>query len=140
MLAQVHAEASDTSPIERRTVRRETLVPMTRTSITHASYDDAAPARVRINPPRPISNSSPWGNTSLYVDDLSPIRAPARQLVITSDREWFTAHSSLCESHGAFHADPLPMPLSEMVPRSATVHKPHSSSIRVHKYASIAGR
>lgn len=131
--------SSELVEIERRApVRRETLVPMTRTSMSHALPEVAAPARVRINPPPPPWaewSPSPWVN-ALYDDPpaIRPFVAPPNRPQNVPIR----TPSPLNELYHAFIADPLPMPLTAMIPEIALPRKSHNNKIRVHD--PIAGR
>jgi hypothetical protein len=134
-LAQVRESASSAaptlSPIELGAIRRETLVPMTRTSITHTwNDDDGVTARVRINPPRQTF-MSPLTADTIYMNRTSSETHPdPRNRPIHSSRGYFDTYI----------ANPLPMPLVDMIPDLPTLHKPSRRTVSVHKYANLAGR
>jgi hypothetical protein len=134
-LAQVRASASSTTSTMSPIDRRETLVPMTRTSITHAwNDDDEVTARVRINRPRQVP-FSPLRSSAIHVNGI-PMESPISSL---SDPRIGPIHGS----HGCLGTlvvDPLPMPLVDMVSRPPTLRKPYPKTVNVHKYADLAGR
>ncbi|KAF7967036.1 hypothetical protein HWV62_35994 [Athelia sp. TMB] len=123
---------------ERRATARETLVPMTRTSISHALPEASVQARVRINPPPPWAEwaPSPWIN-SLY-DDPPPNR-PGSHFAPSRPRDGPIRLSSPLNEPYAFVPDPLPMPLAAMVPEVVLSRK-SQNIIRVHARAGMAGR
>jgi len=138
-LAQVRASASSVtpilSPIELGAARRETLVPMTRTSITHAWNDeDGVTARVRINRPRQMA-LPPFTADAIYLNGIPS------EFSISSHSD--SRASPIHGSHDGLDAllvDPLPMPLVDMISRPPTLHKPYPKTVNVHKYADLAGR
>ena len=91
---------------------RQTLVPMTRTSHPESWDDEGATARVRIR--------------------------PSRQAISVANTH---GKGKNCPSYDTptFKADPLPMPLIDMIPQPAVRRKPVSIT-RVHPHASLAGR
>lgn len=91
---------------------RPTLVPMTRTSHPDPWDSEGVTARVRIR--------------------------PSRQTVDPADIKGKGKNRSSC-SCPPFKADPLPMPLVEMVPQASGRRKPISIT-RVYPHASFAGR
>jgi hypothetical protein len=133
-LAQIHASASSAtptlSPIELGVARRESLIPMTRTSITHTWDDDGVTARVHISPRQ--TGISPLTVNASGISSGTPVSAyPVPQAYST-----YRSHPSF----DTFVADPLPMPLVDMTHYSPTVYSPYPKTIAVHKYASLAGR
>jgi hypothetical protein len=138
-LAQVRASASSAtstlSPIELGAARRETLVPMTRTSITHAWNDeDGVTARVRINRPQQMP-LPPFTPDAIYLNGI-PSESPISS---HSDPRAGPIH----DSHGCLDTlvvDPLPMPLADMISYPPTLHKSYPKTVNVHKYADLAGR
>jgi len=135
-LAQVRASASSAtptlSPMELGAARRETLVPMTRTSITHVwDDDDEVTARVRINSPRQTAISPLTTDANGIASETSTSSHP-----ITQTRSINRSHRSF----EAFVADPLPMPLVDMMPRPRTLDRQYPRTVKVHKYANLAGR
>lgn len=91
---------------------RQTLVPMTRTSHPETWDDEGVTARVHIRPSRQgVDVANTHGKGKGRPNYVAP----------------------------AFKADPLPMPLIDMIPQPAVRHKPVSIT-RVHPHASLAGR
>jgi hypothetical protein len=132
-LSQIRASATrPRSTLESGVARRETLTPMTRTSITHVWDDnEGVTARVRLNAPLQtvISPSADDINGILSETHTSAHLVPQTGSINRPRRS--------CDT---FVADPLPMPLADMVTCLPTLHKPYPRTVIVHKYANLAGR
>jgi len=131
-LAQIRASTSSAtpslSPIELGAVRRETLIPITRTSTTHMWDDDERTARVHINTPRQTAISSLTANVNMVSSGTPASAHPVPQACLIN------------RPRHSFVPDPLPMPLVDMITHPPTLHKSYLRTISVHKYASLAGR
>lgn len=122
-LVQIRTSASSATP------RRETLIPMTRTSIAHVWDDDeGVTARVRINSPGQTVISPLTANVNAISSESSTTTHLSQQA------------GSMIVSPCSFDADPLPMPLVDMMSCSPALHRPYPRTVSVHKYASLAGR
>ncbi|KAH7929364.1 hypothetical protein BV22DRAFT_1125810 [Leucogyrophana mollusca] len=100
----------------------ETFVPYTRTSIPHSSEYEPSVARVHINPQQTSS--------ALYF--FTP---PEMSIIIKE--ESISLHADLPPR---YPLDPLPTPLSQMMPSPAALNHSPPRIIAVPKHASLAGR
>ena len=128
--AQVRSFTSSSptlSPVELGTAARESLIPMTRTSITHSPDDVEVMARVHINPPRQPDLFS------------SAIPANGDALHTSMSAQSYLQSRPTFGSYRSFQPEPLPMPLADMIP-PPKLHIPNPRIVSVHKYANLAGR
>ena len=137
-LAQVHMSPSYATPtlppLELGASRRGSVVSMTRTSITHAwNEGEGLTARVHISPRQtaifPSTNGAPYVNNLSLENSVSAYSVPQVQSI----------HSPR-HALDTFVADPLPIPLVDMVPRPMDLQKPYPRIVNVHKRANLAGR
>jgi hypothetical protein len=137
-LAQVRMSPSYATPtlppLEFGASRRESLVSMTGTSITHAwNGDEGVTARVRINPRQ--AAISPSTDGALYVNSFS-----SENSVSAYSLPQIQSINSPRHALDTFVADPLPIPLVDMMPRPQDLQKPYPRTVNVHKRANLAGR
>lgn len=114
------------SPIEIGASRRETLIPMTRTSVPNSWDGAGATARVRIRSSRHAMAQAVASHSNGTIQDAHA--TPTHSWNFSTSRSTF------------MQVDPLPMPIVDMISQPSVQRKPCLSIVRVDKYAGLAGR